>query len=131
MTGLAECFTEDATTSYEGGKHSLAGLEAILRFFQTDDFRRIITMHNVHHPEIEITGGSTARATWALEDYVIDVKANWSLHGSAFYEDEYVKADGQWRIKHTGFKRVFWERWNRADVKSLQLTENMHASSQK
>lgn len=131
LTGLAECFTEDATTSYEGGKHSLTGREAIMRFFQTDNFRQIVTMHNVHHPEIEITGAATARATWALEDYVIDVKANWSLHGSAFYEDEYVKADGQWKIKHTGFKRVFWERWNRADLKSLRLIENMHALPQK
>ena len=34
LNGLAECFTEDATTSYEGGKHSLVGREAIMRFFQ-------------------------------------------------------------------------------------------------
>jgi len=127
LEGLGECFTEDATTSYEGGKHSLAGREAILRFFSSDDFRRIVTMHHVHHPEIEITGSGSARATWSLEDYVIDTRANWTLHGGALYEDEYVRANGEWRIKHTGFVRIFWERWSRADLKSLQLIENMHA----
>jgi hypothetical protein len=131
LNGLAECFTEDATTSYEGGKHSLVGREAIMRFFRSKDFHQIVTMHHVHHPEIEITGATTARATWALEDYVIDIKANWSLHGGAFYDDEYVQVDGRWKIKHTGFKRIFWERWNRAELKSLQLMENMHALPQK
>jgi hypothetical protein len=127
LEGLGECFTEDATTSYEGGKLSQAGREAILRFFGSDDFRRTVTMHHVHHPEIEITGAGTARATWSLEDYVIDTRANWTLHGGALYEDEYVRVNGEWKIKHTGFKRIFKERWNRADLKSIQLMENMHA----
>jgi len=73
----------------------------------------VVTAHHVHHPEIEISGAATASATWALEDYVIDLKSNYSLHGAAFYEDEYVKIDGQWKIKHTGFKRIYWERWSR------------------
>ncbi len=127
LEDLSQCFTEDATTSYEGGKHSQAGREAIMRFFNSAEFRRIVTMHHVHHPEIEITGPDAARATWSLEDYVIDTGANWTLHGGALYEDEYVRVNGEWKIKHTGFVRTFWERWNRADLKSLQLIENMHA----
>ncbi len=130
LNDLADCFTEDATTSYEGGKHSFAGRTAIMAFFSSKGFRQIITMHHVHHPEIEITGAGSARATWALEDYVIEVKANRTLRGGAFYQDEYVKVDGQWKIKHTGFKRIFSERWNRTELKSLELVENMHASLQ-
>jgi hypothetical protein len=123
---LAECFTEDATTSHEGGRYSLAGRDAILEFFRRMNVSDLITMHHVHHPEIEIMAGEAAKGTWALEDYVIDLKANWSLRGAAFYEDEYVRVGGQWKIKHTGFQRVFWERWNRGETRSLKLIENMH-----
>ena len=128
---LAECFTQDATTSYEGGRYKLAGLDAIMGFFRKYNVPELITMHHVHHPEIEMTGAEAARATWALEDYVINLKADWSLRGAAFYHDEYVRVDGQWKIKHTGFKRIFSERWTRSETKSLKLTENMHASPQK
>jgi len=128
--GIAECFIQDATATYEGGKHSLAGRDAILDFLRRS-LPAVVTAHHVHHPEIEIAGAATAKATWALEDYVIDLKSNYSLHGAAFYEDEYVKIYGQWKIKHTGFKRIYWERWNRTELKSLQLMENMHAPPRK
>lgn len=125
---LAQCFIPEATTSY-GGKYNFAGLGAILDFFKKYNPPDVITKHHVHHPEIELTGENTARATWALDDYVISLKGDWSHHGTALYQDEYVKVDGEWRMKHTGYKRMFSERWTRSEIKSLKLTENMHASS--
>ena len=124
---LAQCFIQEATTSY-GGKYSPAGLAAILDFLRKYNPPEVITMHHVHHPEIELTGAETARATWALQDYVISLKGDWSHFGTALYQDEYVKVDGQWKIKHTGYKRIFSERWTRSEIKSLEITENMHAS---
>jgi hypothetical protein len=32
-----------------------------------------------------------------------------TVRGAAYYEDDYVKVDGDWRIKHTGYKRVYEE----------------------
>ena len=124
---LMSCFAENARTSYEGGKYPLEGHDAILGFFKKMSSPELITVHHLHHPEIELTGDDTARGAWALEDYVIDLKANWSLRGAAFYEDEYVRVNGEWKIKFTGFKRIFWERHKRSDLKSLKLIENMHA----
>jgi SnoaL-like domain len=86
----------------------------------------VITMHQVHHPEIELTGAGTARATWMLEDYVISLPGDWSIHGTALYHDEYVKIAGEWKIRHTGYQRIFSERWARSDIKSLKVTESMH-----
>ncbi len=123
---LAECFADDATANHEGGKFSLSGRDAILDFFRRTNVSELITMHHVHHPEIEIMADGAARATWALEDYVIDLKANWSLRGAAFYDDEYVVVDGQWKIRQTEFRRLFWERWDRGETKSLRLIETMH-----
>ena len=39
-----------------------------------------------------------------------------------FYEDEYRKVDGEWKIRSTGYKRLFEEMQPRADVKGLRLT---------
>ena len=123
---LAGCFIPEATTNY-GGKYRLSGVKAIMDFLKKNDSPGVITMHQVHHPEIELTGSETARATWALQDYVINLLGDWSLHGTALYDDEYVKLDGEWKIKHTGYRRIFSERWTRSEIKSLKVTESMHA----
>jgi hypothetical protein len=41
---------------------------------------------------------------------VINLEQGWTLNGSAFYEDVYVRgADGRWRIQHTGYTRTYEE----------------------
>lgn len=121
---LAGCFCPDATTDY-GGRHKLTGVEAIIGFLKTMESPDIITMHQVHHPEIELTGPGKASATWTLEDYVINLSRGWSLHGTALYHDRYARVNGEWKIEHTGYKRIFSETWTRSDIKSLKLTESM------
>jgi len=127
---LAECFTEDATTGYGGGKYSFQGRDAILEFLQKIlGPHTMLSMHQGHQPEIEITSETTAKAIWAFQDYVIDLKRNTSLFGAGFYRDEYVKVNGEWKIKHTGYDRTFEEISNRADVPSLRLMQQMFGSS--
>jgi uncharacterized protein (TIGR02246 family) len=105
---LAACFTDDATTAYGGGKSTFAGRDAIMRFLvDAMDRPSFLSSHRVHHPEIELTSPSTARGTWALEDFVLDPERKLIIQGAAFYEDEYVKVDGQWRIRSTGYQRTF------------------------
>lgn len=122
---LAECFIPDAETSYEGGKFSFRGVGTIMKFLARSLDDSMISMHHGHHPEIELTGETTATGVWALQDYVINLKANTSMRGAAFYEDEYVKVEGKWKIKSTGFKRLFTETWNRADPKEIRLERNL------
>jgi len=126
---LAECFTEDATTSYSSGKYSFQGKDAIMQFLRKGLGPTMISMHHGHHPEIEITSDTTAKGVWALQDYVIVTQANISLRGAAFYHDEYVKVNGEWKIKHTGYERIFEEIWDRGETKSLKITESMFPSS--
>jgi len=124
---LAECLTEDASTSYSGGKYAFQGREKIMGFLKKGLDNTRISMHHGHHPEIELTSATTATGIWALEDHVIDLKANTSLWGAAFYHDEYVKVNGEWKIKFTGYDRTFEEMWNRAETPSLRLTQSMFA----
>jgi len=121
---LRDCFSEAAVASYSGGKYRYEGREAILSFLErsmgADTFH---SSHRVHHPEIDFTSATCARGTWALDDVVIDTKWNLTIHGAAFYEDEYVReSDGVWRISRTGYKRTFEEVLPRGAIQGLRLT---------
>jgi hypothetical protein len=35
--------------------------------------------------------------------------ANLTLRGAAYYNDELVKVDGEWKISHTGYRRLYEE----------------------
>ena len=114
---LASTLTEDASAAYSAGKLSFEGRDAIVSFIISsmpkEDF---LTAHRVHHPEIELTGPDTATARWALDDTVIIRSANLTLRGAAYYDDEMVKRDGEWRIHRTGYRRLYEETTSREGV---------------
>lgn len=102
--------TEDATSAYSGGKLSYEGRDAILEFLRSSmPAEDMLTSHKVHHPEIVFTGDDTAEVRWGLEDVVIIQSAKLTLRGAAYYEDKMIKQDGEWRIRHTGYRRLYEE----------------------
>jgi uncharacterized protein (TIGR02246 family) len=120
---LADCFTEDATTSYGGGKYAFNGRDAIMKFLvEAMDKPSFLSSHRVHHPEIDLTSPTTARGIWALEDFVLDPERRVIIQGAAFYRDEYVKQDGRWRIRSTGYERTFEFVESLAERPSLRIT---------
>lgn len=125
---MRECFTADATAAYSSGKYSFQGREQILKFLiDAMDRPTVVSAHHGHHPEIDITSPTTAVGIWALADVFIDLQANVTVRGAAFYHDDYVKVGGQWKIKSTGYERTYEEFENRAEIPSLQITENRFA----
>lgn len=107
---LAELFVDDATASYGGGAHQLAGRDAIMSFLRgAMSDTSMITSHKVHQPEIALTGPDTATGVWALDDLNILTDEGLDIRGASFYDDRYVKVDGSWRVQHTGYKRVYEE----------------------
>lgn len=125
---MKDCFVEDATSAYDSGKYSFAGRDAIIGFLmQYMDRSTFITVHHGHHPEIDITSPTTATGIWALQDIVIDLEHRTTLRGAAYYEDQYVKVNGQWKIKSTGYVRTYEEIESRAEPPKLQLTSNRFA----
>jgi hypothetical protein len=118
---LETLFVPEATASYSDGTYSFEGRDAIMEFLRgAMSSPTMLTSHKVHQPEIDLTGPDTAAAVWALEDVVILIDHNLTIRGAAFYRDEYVKVDDRWRIKHTGYQRVYEEMERRSG--NIKLT---------
>lgn len=112
---LESVFTPDARSVYNDGIFGFEGREAILEFLKGAlDRKDVVSMHQSHTPEIEVTSENTARGTWYLEDIVINTGETTEYNtgstvmvGTGIYHDEYEKRDGEWLISMTGYERIF------------------------
>ncbi len=126
---MRDCLTADCTARYDSGKYSYDGRDAILEFFTTFmSPSHILTLHQAHHPEIDLTDETHATGTWYLQDIVISTQDNFALRGAGFYHDNYVKIEGEWKINQTGYDRTYEETEERSD--KLQITNNMFTQDQ-
>lgn len=130
---MRDVLAPDAKSVYSDGKHAFEGRDAIIEFLanphglgNTD----VVSMHHAHTPEIEITGETTAKGKWYLEDFVIsalpsDGAPNGTvLHGTGIYIDQYVKIDGEWLLQETGYERIFEDIQPRAEGSRLRSRWN-------
>ena len=113
--GLAELFTEDAV--WDGGALGVAeGREKIRRFFQNTPKVMPFAVHMVMNPSIEVDGDS-ARGRWYLFQTATFKPADSAIWGSARYDEEYVRIDGEWKFRSLHLTSKFWtpyaEGWER------------------
>ena len=109
-------FTPDVVSTYSDGKHSYQGRDAVMAFLsQLLSHKRIVTKHQVHHPEITLNDDFTAaQGVWYLTDAVIntvsrDPTKHFCIAGTAFYDERYVKTVEGWKIAAIGYRRVYEE----------------------
>jgi hypothetical protein len=70
------------------------------------DSGRVLSAHQGHMPEIELTGERTAQGIWAMFDWV-DHPQSRAFQGFGHYWEQYEKGDdGKWRIKTTRLTRL-------------------------
>ena len=81
---FAATLTPDVQASY-GNRLSFDGRDAVVDYMRESLPPSIITVHQCHHPEITVDGG-TATGTWYLEDKVIVIEHRMLLTGAAFYD---------------------------------------------
>jgi hypothetical protein len=108
MALLADLFTDDVSCTYNGGtyKVSFQGREAMLEFLANSFHSGAAAMHHGHMPEITMTGDTTAKGIWYLEDVFIDVERDEHTFGTALYTDTYRCVGGTWKIATTYYDRV-------------------------
>ena len=104
---IGDCFAEDGVADY-GEYGLLKGRAAITKFFN-ENLAPAYSMcvHQGHNPEIELTSDTTATGLWELENFMVTAKTNTGLWIAAFYEDEYVKEKGEWKISKTKVPFIF------------------------
>jgi hypothetical protein len=109
MTG---CFTADAVLAEHERNIFVEGGTSIVAFLKQGlGLNHVVTVHHGHNAEIELTSNTTARATWALNDYLFNRQTGKGTRGYGYYEDEYVKENGDWKIKRTTVKHVHKEKF--------------------
>lgn len=107
--------TEDAVADYGMGIELLQGRKAIIEFLKKNlDRDSMISVHQGHNPEIEITSDTTAKGVWVLNDRLI-IQTIATLNGWRYYEDEYVKVNGEWKKKSTKIANIL-EEWTQTKV---------------
>lgn len=115
---FADCFVPEATAAYAG--LDFADRDALVAYMRENLGAGVITMHQVHHPEIELDG-DTATGRWYLEDRVIVSDFDFVLEGAAFYADRFTRTATGWRIVHTGYERTFEVQLSTKDFASWRL----------
>lgn len=100
---LVDCFTEDVVLTAPSGTDEdirIEGREALLGFLKKVLGESVLTTHQGHQSEIEITSEITAKGIWVLRDYNVDSQANKINDGRGYYEEDYIKENGKWKIKN-------------------------------
>jgi len=127
---LRECFTDDVETHYESGHYRFEGIDELMRFLSeslnglTQGGR--FALHLGHHPEIELLDAHSARWRWTLHAPVLDRGAGRVGNHDSFYEDEYRKTEGGWRISRIGYTTYTQSSWAEP---GLELTVGDEADS--
>lgn len=113
-----EVFAPGAEIHFKGTDYdiSAAGWTAIEKFYQGAFTPTKFGMHHAHTPEITVEG-ETARGTWYLHDIFVNLDEDWTLQGSALYDDSYARIDGRWRIMFSTYRRL-WEETTPRDPKT-------------
>lgn len=123
---FAGVFTPEATAVY-GARLAFTGPGEIVSFMQENLGPSMITVHQCHHPEIALDGDH-ATGIWSLMDRVVMPEFRMLLDGASFYRDRYERcADGEWRIAHTSYERLYESMVSFDDMPSFKLTANRFA----
>ena len=111
----AHCFTDDISAFYEGAPRVSAdaptdigceGKQALLDGV-SQLMKGAVSMHQGFMPEIELTSPTTAKAIWAMFDYVR--LPTCAFKGWGHYHEDYVKEGEEWKLKKIHLTRLHTE----------------------
>jgi ketosteroid isomerase-like protein len=103
--GMRQVFSDDVvvdTTASGGGV--VEGADTFLGFLR-DILGDVVTVHQGHMPEIELTSATTATGIWALNDILIWPDGS-RMDGYGHYHETYGKGPDGWRITATTLTRL-------------------------
>lgn len=108
--------TEDFTYRADAGPRASAEVSGVIAVQGRDAFvdameillAGVVTAHQMVLPEVTITGPTTSRAVWAIHDYVKTPGVG-NFRGWGHIAQEYVKVEGEWKIRSSHTTRTLVE----------------------
>jgi hypothetical protein len=102
---VRSCFTDgEVVIDYDrvGVLGSADELEDLFRRYGCED--HVVEMHHAQNPQITLHDETFATGRWGLYYHLIDTRAQAVTQLGGFYEDEYRRQDGDWKISATRFR---------------------------
>ena len=101
---MRDCFAEGDIKIDYGRIGRFENREALVAVFeQLACADHIVEMHHAQNPRIDLIDQETAKGVWGLYYFMIDTRQEVATQLGGFYEDEYRKIDGCWKITATTF----------------------------
>ena len=99
------CFTDDVTMdTTDSGGNVITGADEFLTFLVAA-IGDVVTVHQCHTPEIELTSAIEASGIWAMED-MLRFPDGSELHGYGHYHERYERHGDDWLIKASTLTRL-------------------------
>ena len=103
----AKCFSEDGSVDFPGT--SAQGREAIAKVYRFMARYFAMVCPQGHNPEIEFTSETTARGIWYNDNFMQEARSGEAGRLGVLYEDEYVKVNGDWKMRISKASYAFKE----------------------
>ena len=104
---VRECFAPGAVDLRYGRIGEFSEREQMVAVFkELACHEHIVEMHHGQNPQIEVFDEDNARATWGLYYYLIDTRQQTVTQLAGFYDDGFVRIDGQWLINRSHYDVV-------------------------
>jgi hypothetical protein len=100
--GVRDCFAPGPVRIDYGSLGVFEARDQLVELFQRLGCHpHIVEMHHGVNPQLTVTDAEHAHGTWGLHYQQIDTKTNTLTQLGAYYQDEYRKLDGAWKIVAT------------------------------
>jgi hypothetical protein len=104
---LTSDFYMDVSPHNDLGTINRQDREATFKVFRERFTPDMIIQHQMHAPEIKLTGDTTAEGVWYLEYFSCNVKTRHTARGTSLYFDRYVKQGGKWKLAYMKYQLVY------------------------
>lgn len=102
---VRECFPAGLIDLRYGRIGNFSDREQLLAVFTTLACQQhIVEMHHGQNPRIEVHDADNATGVWGLYYHLIDTRRQTVTQLAGFYDDAYVRSDGQWRITRSYYE---------------------------
>jgi hypothetical protein len=102
--GMRACFVDGPVHIDYGAVGTFDRADALVKVFtEIGCHEHMVELHHGMNPQIEVLDAARARGTWSLHYFLINTQTKGLTQLAGYYEDEYRKVNGAWKISVTRF----------------------------